>query len=58
MTVVESQVKHYVQNSLMLVTALNPHIGYDSTYHNRLFYRLYRTNYIANRGCYGRQRGS
>eukprot|EP00029_Vermamoeba_vermiformis_P005503 TRINITY_DN192_c0_g1_i1.p1 TRINITY_DN192_c0_g1~~TRINITY_DN192_c0_g1_i1.p1 ORF type:complete len:474 (+),score=168.71 TRINITY_DN192_c0_g1_i1:63-1484(+) len=29
MKINESQVKHYVQNSLMLVTALNPHIGYD-----------------------------
>ena len=27
--VVESQVEHYLKQSLMLVTALNPHIGYD-----------------------------
>jgi fumarate hydratase class II len=25
-----SQIDHYVKNSLMLVTALNPHIGYDN----------------------------
>lgn len=58
MTVNESQVKHYVQNSLMLVTALNPHIGYDSTYHCISFYRFDCANYIRNRGCYGCQRGS
>ncbi len=29
LTVNESQVQHYVENSLMLVTALNPVIGYD-----------------------------
>jgi len=25
----KAQLDHYVKNSLMLVTALNPHIGYD-----------------------------
>jgi len=39
MKVNESQVKNYVQNSLMLVTALNPHIGYDSTEHNIFEYQ-------------------
>jgi fumarate hydratase class II len=24
------QIEHYLTNSLMLVTALNPHIGYDA----------------------------
>lgn len=26
----ENKIKHYLQNSLMLVTALSPHIGYDN----------------------------
>jgi fumarate hydratase class II len=26
----ETQVKAFLENSLMLVTALNPHIGYDN----------------------------
>jgi len=26
----KSKIKHFVENTLMLVTALNPHIGYDS----------------------------
>ncbi|GAB4391982.1 MAG: class II fumarate hydratase [Gammaproteobacteria bacterium] len=29
LTANQQQIKHYVDNSLMLVTALNPHIGYD-----------------------------
>lgn len=29
LTVNEVKIRHYLENSLMLVTALNPHIGYD-----------------------------
>ncbi len=29
----KEKLEHYVNNSLMLVTALNPHIGYDKAAH-------------------------
>lgn len=45
----EQQIKHYVQNSLMLVTALNPHIGYDKA--AKIAKKAYHDNSTLKDAC-------
>jgi fumarate hydratase, class II len=44
-----SQVDHYLQNSLMLVTALNPHIGYDNA--AKVAYKAHKENLTLREAC-------
>jgi fumarate hydratase, class II len=47
----EAQVEHYLQNSLMLVTALNPHIGYDNS--AKVAYKAFKENSTLREACVG-----
>ncbi len=47
----EAQVEHYLQNSLMLVTALNPHIGYDNS--AKVAYKAFKENLTLREACAG-----
>jgi fumarate hydratase, class II len=47
----EVQVEHYLQNSLMLVTALNPHIGYDNS--AKVAYKAFKENSTLREACVG-----
>ncbi|NJM49072.1 MAG: class II fumarate hydratase [Alkalinema sp. RU_4_3] len=47
----EAQVEHYLQNSLMLVTALNPHIGYDNS--AKVAYKAFKENLTLREACVG-----
>jgi fumarate hydratase, class II len=44
-------VEHYLQNSLMLVTALNPHIGYDNS--AKVAYKAFKENSTLREACVG-----
>jgi fumarate hydratase, class II len=46
-----AQVEHYLQNSLMLVTALNPHIGYDNS--AKVAYKAFKENSTLREACIG-----
>ena len=43
------QIEHFVKNSLMLVTALNPHIGYDNA--ARVAKKAYQENTTLQEAC-------
>jgi fumarate hydratase class II len=44
-----SQIQHFVDRSLMLVTALNPHIGYDNA--AKVAYKAYAENTTLKEAC-------
>jgi fumarate hydratase, class II len=44
-----AQIETYLQNSLMLVTALNPHIGYDNS--AKVAYKAYQENITLKAAC-------
>jgi fumarate hydratase class II len=44
-----SQIQHFVDHSLMLVTALNPHIGYDNA--AKVAYKAYAENTTLKDAC-------
>jgi fumarate hydratase class II len=44
-----SQIQHFVDHSLMLVTALNPHIGYDNA--AKVAYKAYTENMTLKDAC-------
>jgi fumarate hydratase, class II len=43
------QIQTYLENSLMLVTALNPHIGYDNA--AKVAYKAYKSNTTLKAAC-------
>ncbi|MDJ0842760.1 class II fumarate hydratase [Crocosphaera sp.] len=45
----QQQIEHYVNNSLMLVTALNPHIGYDNA--AKVAKKAYEKNTTLEAAC-------
>jgi fumarate hydratase, class II len=44
-----AQIQAYLENSLMLVTALNPHIGYDNA--AKVAYKAYKSNTTLKAAC-------
>lgn len=47
----QEQIEHYLNNSLMLVTALNPHIGYDKA--AKVAKKAYEENTTLEAACVG-----